>query len=274
MAARIQLPRVSKFPARHFYSSAVLAGKPRVDCFGGKDCSRSLAARSLDHSTQHTQQTNHSPHHDCRLLLATMASNTTSTAAAAAAAVGDDSVQPKPLLSDYEQGRARNIERNNARLRQLGLIGREEERMSNDVAWGRCRQPHDEVLVRKRDDEDGEYNIDDDGLKKGKKRPRKPKVASPPREGSRKSRRLANQPALGEEGIDNWRNDKTLTTKERRAALVAECREARQRAANEVAMAGFQLAAKQNPTASYEHCLMRVRSMSEKALATRVRKKS
>lgn len=154
--------------------------------------------------------------------------------------------------------------------------------MSNDVAWGRRRQPHHEELqVRKRDDEDGEYNIDDDdGLKKGKKRPRKAKAASPPREGSRKSRRLANQPALGEEGIDvandddnDWRNDKTLTTKERRAALVAECREARQRAANEVAKAGFQLAAKENPTASYEHCLMRVRSMSEKALAARVRKK-
>jgi len=154
--------------------------------------------------------------------------------------------------------------------------------MSNDMAWGRCRQPHEEVLVRKRDDGDGEYKIDDDddGLKKGKKRPRKAKAASPPREGSRKSRRLANQPALGEEGIDvandddnDWRNDKTLTTKERRAALVAECREARQRAANEVAKAGFQLAAKENPTASYEHCLMRVRSMSEKALAARVRKK-
>ena len=40
-------------------------------------------------------------------------------------------------LSEYEQSRARNIERNNARLRSLGLITVAEERRSNDLAWGR-----------------------------------------------------------------------------------------------------------------------------------------
>ena len=48
-------------------------------------------------------------------------------------------------------------------------------------------------------------------------------------------------------------------------------REAKLRAANEVAKAGADAAAMENPTASYEHTLMRVRSMSEKRLATRVK---
>ena len=113
-----------------------------------------------------------------------------------------------------------------------------------------------------------------------RKRSREAKTLSlppPRREGSRKSRRLANQTASGDDddnNIEEWKSDNmTLSsTKERRAALVAECREARQRAAIEVAKAGFQMAAKENPTASYEHCLMRVRSMTEKALAARVRR--
>jgi hypothetical protein len=49
MAARIQLPRVSKFPARHFYSSAVLAGKPRVGIVLAGKIARARLPR--DHST-------------------------------------------------------------------------------------------------------------------------------------------------------------------------------------------------------------------------------
>jgi len=56
-----------------------------------------------------------------------------------------------------------------------------------------------------------------------------------------------------------------------REERVVECREARLRAATEVAEAGADKAAMENPTASYKHCLMRVRSMSEKALANRVK---
>ena len=215
-------------------------------------------------------------------------SSTANSSAAELKVVNDAGAQPvvAPLLSEYEQWRARNIERNNARLRQLGLIGQEEERLSNALAWGHQRQPSSSHrLPRNRD-----AGIDDENKegvleKDTRKRSRKAKtISSPPprREGSRKSRRLANQTASGDDDDDNsnnnsieeWKSDnKTLSsTEERRAALVAECREARQRAAIEVAKAGFQMAAKENPTASYEHCLMRVRSMTEKALAARVRR--
>ena len=56
------------------------------------------------------------------------------------------------------------------------------------------------------------------------------------------------------------------------AARVVECREARLRAAKFVAENGQDAAEMENATASYEHCLMRVRTMSSKALSTRVRR--
>lgn len=56
-----------------------------------------------------------------------------------------------------------------------------------------------------------------------------------------------------------------------REEMVIECREARQRAAIEAAKAGFKAAGKENPTATYEHCLMRVKTMTEKGLANRIR---
>ena len=42
----------------------------------------------------------------------------------------------KPELSEYEQKRVKNIERNNARLRELGLISKVEEEKSNSHARG------------------------------------------------------------------------------------------------------------------------------------------
>ena len=185
-------------------------------------------------------------------------------------------------LSDYERIRARNIERNNARLRSLGLISANEERRSNDIAWGRhnnlCSNNND-------DDDDGDTSSDEeyaDGesppkMRKGKKRSR---TALPPREGSRKSRRLMNLPseiaggdcdaAAGDETSRETAAERKDRIQRERHALVAECREARQRAAIEVANAGAAMAGKENPTATYEHCLMRVRSMTEKGLANRV----
>eukprot|EP00339_Tiarina_fusa_P012164 CAMPEP_0117065602 /NCGR_PEP_ID=MMETSP0472-20121206/45872_1 /TAXON_ID=693140 ORGANISM="Tiarina fusus, Strain LIS" /NCGR_SAMPLE_ID=MMETSP0472 /ASSEMBLY_ACC=CAM_ASM_000603 /LENGTH=71 /DNA_ID=CAMNT_0004786315 /DNA_START=126 /DNA_END=339 /DNA_ORIENTATION=+ len=38
-------------------------------------------------------------------------------------------------LSEYEKVRAKNVERNNAQLRALGLIAAEEEAVSNAMAW-------------------------------------------------------------------------------------------------------------------------------------------
>ena len=91
-------------------------------------------------------------------------------------------------LSSYEVTRAKNIERNNARLRSLGLISAREEEKSNDAAWG--RQTKSPTLA-------------DDSLPGGECRPggndesRKKRRELPmaPREGSRKSRRIMNLPA-------------------------------------------------------------------------------
>ena len=54
-------------------------------------------------------------------------------------------------------------------------------------------------------------------------------------------------------------------------AIVEECRQARQRAALRVMEAGAEKAAKENPTATYEHCLMRVKTMTDKGLTNRVK---
>mmetsp|Transcript_13431 Transcript_13431/g.32583 ORF Transcript_13431/g.32583 Transcript_13431/m.32583 type:complete len:249 (+) Transcript_13431:68-814(+) len=191
-----------------------------------------------------------------------------------------DQPSTEPGLSDYEQARARNIEKNNARLRSLGLITVAEERCSNDIAWGRHH------LSSK--DRDGDHDDDDEsssdeeyseGSKNTSQKKKRARSSLPPREGSRKSRRLKSLPSEGaSEGIicdDETSKETVAERKERtqreRKALVAECREARQRAAIEVANAGAKMAGKENPTATYEHCLMRVRSMTEKGLANRVR---
>ncbi|KAL9191427.1 hypothetical protein ACHAXT_001133 [Thalassiosira profunda] len=179
-------------------------------------------------------------------------------------------------LSEYEQARARNIERNNARLRSLGLITVAEERRSNDIAWG--RQPQ-RVAGSDEDEEDSSSDEEyAEGNQSSKKRKKRPRSSAPPREGSRKSRRLQNLPleyAFGEVDGTSLSSvgeaERRELTKEAREALVAECREARQRAALEVAKAGAEMAGQKNPTATYEHCLMRVRSMTDKGLANRVK---
>ena len=179
-------------------------------------------------------------------------------------------------LSEYEQSRARNIEKNNARLRALGLISAAEERLSTDSAWGRS------PIERSKDDDanevpfssDEEYCDEEDCV--SSKRKKMDKTALPPREGSLKSRRILNLPTEHGDSIINGNNseegatEKSERVHQKRAALVAECRDARQRAANEVEKAGVKMAGKDNPTATYEHCLMRVRSMTEKGLINRV----
>jgi hypothetical protein len=59
-----------------------------------------------------------------------------------------------------------------------------------------------------------------------------------------------------------------LLNNDERFARVKECREARLRFALEIAKGSN---ASQNPTATYEHCLMRVHSMTHKALANRIK---
>jgi len=150
------------------------------------------------------------------------------------------------ILSDYERARAINIEKNNARLRALGLISANEERKSNASAWGL---------------EEKSSNIK-----------RKPS-SRPPSEGCRKSRRLLKLSSEISENVVTGGNEEERQEgiEKEREVIVKECREARQRAAMEVAKLGVESAARENPTATYEHCLMRIRSMTKKGLINRVR---
>ena len=181
--------------------------------------------------------------------------------------------QPVSTLSEYEQARARNIEKNNARLRSLGLISVAEEKQSNDNAWGR-----NSCTNNASDDDDDDDSSSDEEYSEGNassvKKRRKKKSPLPPREGSRKSRRLMHLPSEDDYADGTPLNETAQERKARiqkeREDLVAECREARQRAAIEVAKAGVDVAGQKNPTATYEHCLMRVRTMNEKGLANRV----
>jgi hypothetical protein len=180
-----------------------------------------------------------------------------------------------PTLSEYEQARAKNIERNNARLRSLGLISTLEERLSNDTAWG--RHSHGKENDGCDSSSDDEY-VDGDSTAISKKNKKRSRSKFTPEEGSRKSRRLINLSSQydpgdtfgdGDETSAEYAAEKKHRSQMEREALVAECREARLRVANELANAGV-AEAKGNPTASYEHCWMRVRSMTEKSLANRV----
>ena len=178
-----------------------------------------------------------------------------------------------PAPSEYEQACTRNIERNNARLCSLGLISLREERRSNDIAWGQQNCGSDG------NDSDAEY-VKGDNTSKTKKNAKRSRSTIPPKEVSRKSRRLMNLSSHYDSGdiLVNSSETSTENAAERkgrlqmeREALVAECREARLRVANELAEAGVvDTPASGNPTASYEHCMMRVRSMTAKGLVNRV----
>ena len=70
-------------------------------------------------------------------------------------------------MSEYERRRAINIERNNSRLFQLGLLSKEEMERSNDEAWGRCYENNGENGKRKRvRNAKGNFVITTDAIKK------------------------------------------------------------------------------------------------------------
>lgn len=191
-----------------------------------------------------------------------------------------------PELSEYEKIRARNIERNNAKLRELGLISKAEEKASNDAAWRRhVTNCHDQQSDEDDDSSGGSEYEDDDEKEEDWEDPRRPHGAAvhpkkrrnkkkrktpndgPPTEGSRKSRRLQ---GFAADGMLPPKPSREEIEKEREER-VRECREVRLRAARAVAEAGAEKAAKENPTATYEHCLMRVKTMSDKGLQNRVK---
>ena len=192
-----------------------------------------------------------------------------------------------PELSEYEKIRARNIERNNAKLRELGLISKAEERASNDAAWRRhATNCHHQQSDEDDDSSGGSEYEDDDEKEEDWEDPRRPHGAAvqpkekrnkkkrktpndgPPTEGSRKSRRLQGFAADGSMLPPKPSREEIEKEREER---VRECREVRLRAARAVAEAGAEKAAKENPTATYEHCLMRVKTMSDKGLQNRVK---
>lgn len=164
-------------------------------------------------------------------------------------------------LGEYETFRAQNIERNNARLRSLGLISAQEERDSNDVAW------------RKRKSKAPRADEKEKGAVAAGAKRRRCVLPDSDRFPSRKSSRLQGKGPEDDAGYIPLEGDLTYTSRmaEKRAARVKECREVRIRRALEVSQAGADKAATENPTASYEHCLMRVQSMTDKGLANRVR---
>mmetsp|Transcript_8398 Transcript_8398/g.16714 ORF Transcript_8398/g.16714 Transcript_8398/m.16714 type:complete len:288 (+) Transcript_8398:239-1102(+) len=157
----------------------------------------------------------------------------------------EDENHVEELKSAYQVAREANIRRNLAELEALGLdLGPSLTSAENEKS-------------RK---------------KPATKSPQK-RVKAPPREGTRKSRRLANQEAMpvpveprmvrtldGESDDDEDEDEDRrayLSTMERKIARLKELHEK-------------QGSTYKNPTATYEHTWMRVRTMSDKALARRI----
>lgn len=172
-------------------------------------------------------------------------------------------------LCDYEKLRAQNIERNNARLRALGLISTREEAHSNALAWRRpiTQEPDSDSDSSTTTDDDGEYKPT---LERKRSRQQPSNEDQIP---MRKSRRLKGEDPDGittllpvEEGPE-FRSEE----QKERHSRVQECRAIRLKRARELAETYGTESSKKNPTASYEHCLMRVRTMNEKGLQNRVK---
>lgn len=200
---------------------------------------------------------------------------------------------PPPDLSDYEVRRLQTIRRNNATLRQLGLISILEEAQSNATAAGivfrtTTNEQNDGSNSSSSDyDDDADADSDESkyatdktrntNTKRKRKRKRKRKQQQQqqqPREASRKSRRLQGLTSSGGESLPKEsRSHSRQDLLQERRARVQECREVRLKAAKALAEMGdgAKKAAKENPTATYEHCLMRVRSMSDKGLRNRIK---
>lgn len=155
------------------------------------------------------------------------------------------------MQSEYEKIRVNNIIRNNARLRELGLISAHEEQRSNATARG-------EECVN-----DKTKNLTEH--QSSRKRSLPPSAPIIQRKSPRFQKNgLENQPIKQAVSVDS--------IAEEREQRVKECREARLRIANSIFDSGdFAKAKTENPTATYEHCLMRVRTMTHNGLANRIK---
>jgi hypothetical protein len=178
-------------------------------------------------------------------------------------------------MSGYEVARAQNIERNNAKLRGLGLISAREEAESNALAWRRrpTGPTYDDADVECSNGCEGDDAANNSPTSKtGRKRTRQVISARAPVRKSKRIQGLGIGTPDGTIAADNLkvqrrRDDQDEERRQRRE----ECREARQSFALEHAALGTARAAKENPTATYEHCLMRVRTMSGPKLRNRIR---
>jgi len=191
------------------------------------------------------------------------------------------SLETETMLSDYERSRAINIERNNDRLRMLGLISVAEETASNNAAWKRPVVVQAKVAV---DNNNNNNNNDDDeytespspgSAKKSRKRRKtndKNESTTVPSLPSRQSSRLQGLQPNGRLSVRSsiTVHNNAISKQQDRLERVRKCREARLRAAVCMAQLGAAQAAANNPTATYEHCLMRVRTMSAAQLTRRV----
>ena len=250
-----------------------------------KKCERRDETKSACTSTSQSQNTKKNEKATSSKNKPHNTSNERTTASVRSLRLSFSTMAPPDHLSGYEQERARNIERNNARLRALGLISALEEQRSNKKAWRKSGN----------DGSDDTTKLATEATKKRKvikkdSHTGRTDTATPP---SRKSRRLlgkAPEKVIGlrddddndvtadtnngdqdNNNDDNGHSDVRLDSAEERLARVKECREARQRAALEVAKAGADMAGEENPTATYEHCLMRVQTMTPKRLSARVK---
>jgi len=185
---------------------------------------------------------------------------------------------PSLLLSDYELLRVANIRRNNARLRSLGLISAAEEKASNEQASSSSTSLPPVIPSTKTKQQQSQKNTTN-----GKKRGRESsKQADDDNDKTtmdetkrRKSLRLQGIiPNYGgeERSMEEIPSkDMVHNDEEERSARVEECRAIRLRLALEISKRGIEQAVHENPTASYEHCLMRVRTMTEKGLMNRIK---
>lgn len=160
-------------------------------------------------------------------------------------------------LSEYERSRAVNIERNNARLVALGLLTADEAQRSNDAAW-------------KRNTTDNTTHDKDASTKKRKKG-----QLRQPGQSKRKSLRVQGRdPEKGPQEGRRLVDDEPTVDDNSNIAHVRQTRvETRRRARADVRVTEAERtrAARENRTATYAHCLHRVRTMTDRALHSRIR---
>lgn len=163
-----------------------------------------------------------------------------------------NTVRPHDLSgwSEYEINRAKKVERNNARLRELGLMSLKEEIESNAKAW-KTQTILSEI----------------------KKTPAPKRSLGQMSEGARKSSRSRssndkeekkNNNSLSPQTKPSWQID-MINIASNNPPIQAEYQ------SNWKENSAQDTNSKDNPTLMYEHCLMRIRSMTHNQLKNRIR---